>query len=189
MRLRPVSAVVQRAAAAGGSEGDVARAVIRRLTPFGQVTVRSSSLTVKSSRVNPLSTAGCSGLGLITAASPACPIRVPQVPGAVGRIGVPGQRLAGGVRAILVPAGVPGGEELRRGRRAGVILAAGLGQLLISDDPGLRLSRHGYPSQRASPDLRVCRARPGVVVPVHTFAICSAASGTSRATRRIAETS
>ena len=34
------------------------RAVIRRMTPFGQVPVRSSSLTVKSSRVNPPSTAG-----------------------------------------------------------------------------------------------------------------------------------
>jgi hypothetical protein len=47
---------------------------MRRVIWFGQVTVRSFSLTVKSSRVNPLSTAVCSGLGLITAASPACPI-------------------------------------------------------------------------------------------------------------------
>ena len=43
---------------------------------------------------------------------------------------------------MLVPAGVLGGEELRRDRRVGVILAAGLGQLLIGDDPGLRLGRH-----------------------------------------------
>jgi hypothetical protein len=43
------------------------RAVMRRVTPAGQVTVPAASSTVKSSRVNPPSTAGLSGLGLMTA--------------------------------------------------------------------------------------------------------------------------
>src|SRR5690242_3938515 len=39
--------------------------------PAGQVTVRACSSTVKSSTVNPAGTAGVTGLGLITASSPA----------------------------------------------------------------------------------------------------------------------
>jgi hypothetical protein len=38
-----------------------------------------------------------------------------------------------------------GGEELRRDRRVGVLLPAGLGQLLIGDDPGLRVGRQVRP--------------------------------------------
>ena len=45
-----------------------------RVIPAGQVTVPACSSTAKSSRVNPPSTAGCTGLGLITARCPALPI-------------------------------------------------------------------------------------------------------------------
>ena len=45
--------------------------VIRRVTPFGQVTVPAASSTVNSSRVNPPATAGRSGIGLITGVCPA----------------------------------------------------------------------------------------------------------------------
>ncbi len=45
--------------------------LIGRVTPAGQVTVPASSLTVKSSRVNPPGTAGYSGLGLMMVSCPA----------------------------------------------------------------------------------------------------------------------
>jgi len=48
--------------------------VTGRVMPAGQVTVPACSSTVKSSTVNPPGTAGCSGLGLITARCPALPI-------------------------------------------------------------------------------------------------------------------
>jgi hypothetical protein len=48
--------------------------VISRVRPAGQVTAPACSSTVKSSMVNPPATAGCTGLGLITAWCPAWPI-------------------------------------------------------------------------------------------------------------------
>ena len=58
------------------------RAVMRRVTPLGQVTVPACSSTVKSSMVNPPATAGRSGLGLMTAVWPAAasPARAGPVP-------------------------------------------------------------------------------------------------------------
>ena len=47
---------------------------LKLIQPAGQVTVPLSSLTVKSSTVNPPSTGACIGLGLITASWPASQI-------------------------------------------------------------------------------------------------------------------
>src|SRR6266498_2968954 len=76
-------AQLQAAAATAGKLGDDAFHVrpvapvvipvmlIGRAWPVGQVTVPARSSTVKSSTVNPPTTAACSGLGLITAVCPA----------------------------------------------------------------------------------------------------------------------
>jgi hypothetical protein len=150
MRLRPVLAVVQRAAAAGGSEGDVAAGGD---APGDLVRAGDGAFVLVDGEVvegEPALDRRLQRLGLDHRGIPGLPDRVPQVPGAVGGIGVPGQRLPAGLPAgrlrpalagVLVLAGVLGGEELRRGRRVGVVLAAGPGQLLIGDDPGLRLGR------------------------------------------------
>jgi hypothetical protein len=91
--------------------------------------------------------------------------RAAQVPGAVGGIAVPGQRILLVITAVAAAAGCPvragavlpalggsglvfgagtgrpglGGQELRRDRRVGVLLAGRPGQLLAGDDPGLRV--------------------------------------------------
>ena len=168
----------QRAVAAGGAEGGDPGAAERDGAPGGQVTVPACSLTAKSSMVSPPLTGACSGLGLITPgarrersrrAGPRC----------VGRIAVPGKRLPAavtaspGAAASASPAGAgpgtapgPGGQELLCDRRVGVVLPGGLGQLLIGDDPGLRVRGEvrRYPSRRASGDLRVCRASGSTVL-------------------------
>ena len=56
-----------------------------------------------------------------------------------------GAGVPGGAGGIGVITGGLGGQELRRHRRAGVFLAGGLGQLLIGDDPGLRVGGHVRP--------------------------------------------
>src|SRR5258708_9411240 len=90
--------------------------------------------------------------------------RAAQVPGAVGGIAVPGQAVSRG-RAIIwlaraardLAAGRAvraarsirrarlGGQELLRHRRVGVLRPGGPGQLLIGDDPGLRVTRDMRP--------------------------------------------
>ncbi len=67
-----------------------------------------------------------------------------QVPGAVGRIAVPG-RLAAGLVWPPVTAGGLGRHELRGDRRIRVPGPGGPGQLLIGDDPGLRVGGHMRP--------------------------------------------
>src|SRR5208282_3522004 len=91
--------------------------------------------------------------------------RIPQVARPGGGIAVPGGRVivtiwlpaavraAGGTGAAVrgraglpavFPVG-PGGQELLRDGGVGVLLARGLGQLLIGDDPGLRVRRDMRP--------------------------------------------
>ena len=69
-----------------------------------------------------------------------------QVPGAVGRIAVPGKLPAAGIVMVAVTAAAGGGalgrHELRGDRRVGVLGPGGPGQLLIGDDPGLRVGGH-----------------------------------------------
>ena len=166
--------LAQRAAPAGGSEDDEAfLAVTCRVTPAGQVTVPAAASTVKSSVVKPPSTAGWTGLGLITARCPACGDRSAQLPGPVGRIAVPGKRLVIAVRAppgwLRHPRrsrrrpGSLGGQELRGHRRVTVLLASGPGQLLIGDDPGCRGRRPRAPgSRRGAP--RGIAGVPGIGV-------------------------
>lgn len=100
------AAGAQRAAAAGGSEGDVAaggdtpddpvRAGARAIVLVdGEVVQGEPALDRRGQRLG-LDHRGISGL----------PDRVPQVPSAVGRIGVPGQWLAGG-RWRRCPGGFP----------------------------------------------------------------------------------
>ena len=56
------------------------RAVTCRVIPAGQVTVPAAASAVKSSVVKPPSTAGWTGLGLITAWCPALPIAARRSP-------------------------------------------------------------------------------------------------------------
>jgi hypothetical protein len=55
-------------------------AVMCRVTPAGQVTVRAAASTMKSSWVKPPSTAGSIGQGLITARCPARAIAARRSP-------------------------------------------------------------------------------------------------------------
>jgi hypothetical protein len=63
------------------------------------------------------------------------------VPGAVGRVAVPGKRPAAAIVMVVVAVGGGyGRHELRGDRRAGVRRPGSPGQLLGRDDPGLGVS-------------------------------------------------
>ena len=111
------------------------RAVMCRVTPFGQVTVPACSSTVKSSRVNPSLTAGRSGGGLMIGGVPGIAQRGPGLASAVGR-----------VRQHLEPAWFGAGGDIVIQQRQPdhgfvVVLAAGFGQFGGGDQPGVRLDR------------------------------------------------
>jgi len=84
MSLRPVLLVVhrERAVAASGAT-----------CPAGQVTVPACSSTVKSSMVSRAFDRRAQRLGLDHRGVSGLLDRIPQVPGALGRVAVPGQRL------------------------------------------------------------------------------------------------